>query len=434
MLEHDQHAASTQHSVCGQAANQVKRRLYISACFLAFAFAPAYAQKPGISDGVVKIGLLLDMSSLYADVTGPGSLQAARMAVEDYGGTVLGKPIEIVYADHQNKADLAASKAREWFDTQKVDIIGDVAGSATALAVLEVARQKNKIMLMSAPGTSRLTNEDCSPLSVHYAWDTYALAAGTGRGVVRAGGDSWFFVTADYAFGQSLQKDATEVVEASGGTVVGSVKHPLNAPDFSSFMLQAQASKAKVVALANAGGDTVNAIKAANEFGLNKSQKIAGLMVFINDIHSLGLNSTKGMTLTESFYWDMNEETRAWSRRYFEKVRKMPNMIQAGVYSSILHYLQSVEAVGTDNSQVVMDKFRATPINDMYVKNGRIREDGRLMRDMYVFEVKQPSESKYPWDYYKLKTTIPADQAFRSLAESKCPLLKQSTRVVKNAN
>jgi branched-chain amino acid transport system substrate-binding protein len=393
--------------------------------FPAYALAQAPAGPAKISDGVVKIGLLLDMTSVYADVTGAGSVEAARMAVEDFGGKVLGKPIELVYADHQNKADIAANKAREWFDTQKVDMIADVAASATALAVVEIAKQKNKIVMLSGPGSSLLTNENCTPVSVHYTWDTYALAAGTGRGVLKGGGNTWFFITADYAFGHSLEKDTTDVITAEGGKVLGSVRHPLNASDFSSYILQAQASKAKVVALANAGGDTVNAIKSANEFGLTKNQQLAALLVFINDVHALGLNLTKGMLLTESFYWDMNDETRKWSRRYFERMKKMPNMIQAGTYSSITHYLKAVRATGTDDTATVMAKMKATPINDMFVKNGRIREDGRMAKEYYLFEVKQPSESKYPWDYYKLKATIPADQALLPLAKSRCPLVKK---------
>mgnify|MGYP003334974138 CR=1 FL=1 len=342
------------------------------------------------------------------------------------GGKVHGMPIEVLYADHQNKADLAGSKAREWFDAQKVDMIGDVAASATALAAAEVARQKNKVIIMSGPGTSRLTNENCSPVSVHYAWDTYALSAVTGRGVAKGGGDSWFFITADYAFGHSLEKDASDIIKSEGGKIIGSVKHPLNNLDFSSYMLQAQASNAKVVGLANAGGDTINAIKAANEFGLTKNQKLAGLLVFINDVHALSLNVTKGMQLTESFYWDLNEETRKFSRRYFERMKKMPNMLQAGAYSSTLHYLNAVKATGTDETTKVMAWMKANPINDVFVKNGRIREDGRMMREMYLFEVKDPSESKYPWDYYKLKAVVPAEQAFMPLSKSVCPLLKKS--------
>ena len=386
---------------------------------------PAAAPTVKISDGVIKIGLLLDMSSLYEDVAGNGTVTAVKMAIDEFGGKIHGMPVEVVVADHQNKADLAASKAREWFDTQKVDMLGDVAASATALAAVEVAKARNKIALLSGPGTSRLTNENCTAVSVHYAWDTYALAAVTGRGVVKGGAKNWFFLTADYAFGHSLEKDATEVVKAEGGRVVGAVRHPLNTNDFSSFLLQAQASKADVVALANAGGDTINSIKAANEFGITKTQKLAGLLVFVNDVHSLGLNVTQGMQLTEAFYWDMNDETRAWSRKFFEKMKKMPNMLQAGAYSSARHYLNAVKATGTDDTETVMKWMKANPINDVFVKNGKIREDGRMMREMYLFEVKKPSESKYPWDYYKLKATIPADQAYRPLSVSSCPLVKK---------
>jgi len=387
----------------------------------------AHAQKPSakISDGVVKIGLLLDMSSLYADLTGEGSATAARMAIEDFGGRVLGAPIQLIYADHQNKPELAATKAREWYDTEQVDVLADVAASATALAALEVSRQKNRIVMFNGPGATRLTNENCSPISVHYTYDTYAMAVGTGRGVLKTGGDTWFFVTADYAFGHTLEKDTTDVISAEGGRVLGSVRHPLNAADLSSFLLQAQTSKAKVIGLANAGGDTINSIKQANEFGITKSQKVAGLLVFINDIHALGLPVAKGMLLTEAFYWDMNPETRTWSRRYFERMKKMPNMIQAGTYSSVMHYLRAVRAAGTDDTAAVMAKMKTTPINDFFVKDGRIREDGRMMREMYVFEVKQPSESTYPWDYYKLKATIPAEQAFLPVSKSVCPLLKK---------
>jgi len=378
-----------------------------------------------LSDGVVKIGLILDMNSLYADLTGEGSVTAARMAIEAFGGKVLGVPIELVYADHQNKADLAAAKAREWFDTDKVDVIADVAASATALAALEVARQKNRIIMFSGPGATRLTNENCSPVSIHYSYDTYAMAVGTGKGVLKNGGDTWFFVTADYAFGHTLEKDTTDVIKAEGGKVLGSVRHPLNSIDMSSFLLQAQASKAKVIGLANAGGDTINSIKTANEFGITKTQSLAALLAFINDIHALGLNTAKGMLLTESFYWDMNDETRKWARRYFERMKKMPNMIQAGTYSSITHYLRAVQATGTDDTATVMAKMKSTPINDFFVKNGRIREDGRMLREMYVFEVKQPAESKYPWDYYKLKATVPANEAFLPVAKSVCPLLRK---------
>ncbi len=397
------------------------------AAALAFCSLPASAQSGDkISDGIVKIGMLIDMTGVYADIVGPGAVIAANMAIADFGGKVLGKPIELIVADHQNKADLTAAKAREWFDTQKVDMLADVAATAPALAALEVAKQKNKIVLFPSAASSRLSNENCSAISVHWTYDTYALAAGTGRGVVKTGGDTWFFLTADYTFGTNLEKDTTEVVKAEGGRVLGAVRHPLNASDFSSFLLQAQASKAKVIGLANAGGDMINAIKAANEFGITKNQKLAALLVFINDIHSLGLPVAQGMLLTEAFYWDSTDETRKWSRRFFEKHKRMPNMAQAGIYSGITHYLKAVQATGTDETTAVMAQMKATPVNDFMTKNGKIREDGRLIRDMYVYEVKKPSESNYPWDYYKLKATIPAEQAFIPLAKSVCPLLKKS--------
>ena len=387
--------------------------------------APAALAQDKVSDGIVKIGMLLDMSGVYADIVGPGSVIAANMAIADFGGKVLGKPIELIVADHQNKADLTAAKAREWFDTQKVDMLADVAATAPALAALEVAKQKNKIALFPSAASSRLSNENCSAISVHWTYDTYALAAGTGRGVVKTGGDSWFFLTADYAFGTNLEKDTTEVIKAEGGRVIGAVRHPLNASDFSSFLLQAQASKAKIIGLANAGGDMINAIKAANEFGITKTQRLAALLVFINDIHSIGLPVAQGMLLTEAFYWDANDTTRQWSRRFFEKHKRMPNMAQAGTYSAITHYLKAVQASGTDETTAVMAKMKELPVNDFMTKNGKIREDGRLVRDMYVFEVKKPSESQYPWDYYKLTATIPADQAYLPLAKSSCALLKK---------
>lgn len=392
------------------------------------AAAPASAQpKGGISDDIVKIGLLLDMSGLYADVTGRGSAAAAQMAIDDFGGKVLGKKIELVVVDHQNKADIAANKAREWFDQDKVDAILDVAASAPALAVLDVAKQKNKIVVFSGPGTERITNDLCTPVSVHYAYDTYALANTTAKAMVQRGGKSWFFLTADYAFGHTLQQSATTVVTEAGGQVLGAARHPINTSDFASYLLQAQASRAQVVGLANAGGDTVNAIKAAAEFGLtrNGTQKLAGLLLYINDIHAIGLKTAQGLVLTEAFYWDMNDATRAWSRKYFDKVKKMPNMSQAGVYSSVTHYLKAVQAAGTDDTAAVMKQMKSMPINDFFAKNGRIREDGRMVHDMYLFEVKKPEESKYPWDYYKLLATVPGDQAFMPAAKSQCPLLKK---------
>lgn len=384
------------------------------------------ADKGGISDGVVKFGLLLDMSSIYADITGVGSETAARMAVEDFGGTVLGKPIEIVVADHQNKADIASSKAREWFDAGNVDAILDVAASATALAAMDVAKQKNKIIVMSGPGASSITGEACGPTSVHWVYNTYALAHTVGQAVVKQGGDSWFFLTADYAFGHQLEQDTADVVTASGGKVLGDAKAPINTADFSSYLLQAQTSKAKVIGLANAGADTINAIKQASEFGIVRGgQRLAGLLVYINDVHSLGLQTTQGMVLSSAFYWNMNDETRKWSKRFYDRLKKMPNMSQAGVYSSVTHYLKAVQAAGTDATEPVMKAMREMPVNDFFVKNGHIRPDGLMQHDMYLFEVKTPAESKEPWDYYKLLATVPGDQAFLPLAQSRCPLVKK---------
>lgn len=409
------------HSICRRAASAL-------AIAAALACGSAHAQQPkaAISDDVVKIGMLLDMSGLYADVTGRGSATAAQMAIDDFGGKVLGKKIELVVVDHQNKADIAANKAREWFDTANVDAILDVAASAPALAVLDVAKQKNRIVVFSGPGTERITNDLCTPVSVHYAYDTYALANTTARTMVQRGGKTWFFLTADYAFGHTLQDSATAVINENGGKVLGAARHPIGASDFASYLLQAQASKAQVVGLANAGGDTVNAIKAASEFGLtrNNTQRMAGLLLYINDIHAIGLKTAAGLVLTEAFYWDMNDATRTWSRRYFDKLKKMPNMSQAGAYSSVMHYLKSVQAAGTDETAAVMKKMKSTPINDFFAKNGRIREDGRMIHDMYLFEVKSPAESKYPWDYYKVLATVPGDQAFMPASKSQCPLLK----------
>ncbi|HLL28710.1 MAG TPA: ABC transporter substrate-binding protein [Xanthobacteraceae bacterium] len=402
----------------------MQRMLAGFAAAFALAVTPAAAQK--ISDDVVKIGLILDMSSIYADITGKGSADAGQMAIDDFGGKVLGKPIELVYADHQNKADIAAAKAREWFENDHVDAILDVAASATALAALEVAKSKNKIIVFNGPAATRLTNEACAPLSVHWAYDTYALAHGTGYAMVKQGYDTWFFITADYAFGQDLERDTTAVVTENGGKVLGSVRAPINTPDFSSFLLQAQGSKAKVIALANAGADTTNAIKQAAEFGIVKGgQNLAGMLVFITDVNALGLEKAQGMLLTTAFYWDMNDETRAWSKRFFEKEGRMPTMAQAGVYSSVTHYLKAVQAAGTDESEAVMAKMRETPVNDFFVKNGKIREDGRMVHDMYLVEVKSPAESKAPWDYYKIKATIPAAEAFQPLSASRCPLVKK---------
>jgi branched-chain amino acid transport system substrate-binding protein len=377
-----------------------------------------------ISGNVIKIGLITDMSGVYADIDGPGGAEAVKMAIADAGGAINGKKIEFIVADHQNKADIAASKAREWFDQQGVDMLLGGTNSATNLAMAKVASEKKKVFISIGAATSRLTNEECSPYTVHYAYDTVALARGTGGAIVKQGGKTWFFLTADYAFGASLEKDTSDVVKANGGKVLGSVRHPLSASDFSSFLLQAQASKAQILGLANAGGDTINSIKAANEFGITKTMKLAGLLMFINDIHSLGLNLTQGMYLTDGWYWDLNNDTRAWAKRYFAKMKKEPSMLQAADYSATANYLNAVKAIGTDDADKVMAKLKATKINDFFTKNGVIRPDGRMVHDMYLMEVKKPSESKYPWDYYKVVQTIPGNQAYMTKAESKCSLWK----------
>jgi branched-chain amino acid transport system substrate-binding protein len=377
-----------------------------------------------VSGDVVKIGFITDISGLYSDIDGQGGAEAIKMAVADFGGTVLGKKIEVVSADHQNKADIAASKAREWFDREGVDVLIGGTNSGTGLAMAKVASEKKKPYISIGAGTARLTNEECSPYTVHYAYDTVALAKGTGGAVTKQGGKSWYFLTADYAFGASLEGDTTAVVKASGGTVLGAVKHPLSASDFSSFLLQAQASKAQILGLANAGGDTINAIKAANEFGVTKTMKLAGLLMFINDIHSLTPALTQGMYLTDSWYWDQNDESRAFAKRFFSKMKKMPSSLQAADYSATLHYLNAVKAAGTDDGDKAWEKFRSTKVNDMYAKNGTIRGDGSMIHDMYLMQVKAPAESKYPWDYFKIAATIPGDQAFTTKAESKCAAWK----------
>ena len=389
-----------------------------AACFAAGA---AQAQ---ISGDVVKIGVISDLSGLYADIDGPGGVEAVKMAVADHKGMVAGKKIEVIYADHQNKADVAASKAREWFDTEGVDLLIGGTNSGAALAMAKVAGEKKKPYVVIGAGSARLTNEDCTPFTMHYAYDTVALANGTGAAVVKAGGKTWYFLTADYAFGQSLQNDTTAVVQKSGGKVLGSVRHPLSASDFSSFLLQAQASKAQILGLANAGGDTINSIKAANEFGLTKTMKLAGLLMFINDVHSLGLKTTQGMYMTDSWYWNQSPEARTWSRRYFDKMKRMPSSLQAADYSATLHFLKAVEAVRTDDAEKVVAKMKSTPIDDFYAK-GTIRPDGRAVHDMFLLQVKSPKESTEPWDYFKVVERIPGDQAFTKPAESKCPLLKK---------
>ena len=377
-----------------------------------------------VSGDTVKLGFVTDISGLYSDIDGNGGVEAIRMAIADFGGTVLGKKIELVTADHQNKADIAASKVREWFDQQGVDAVIGGTNSGTSLAMAKIAQEKKKPFLAVGAGSARLTNEECSPYTIHYAYDTVALAKGTGSAVVKQGGKTWFFLTADYAFGHSLESDTANVVKASGGKVLGAVRHPLSASDFSSFLLQAQTSKAQILGLANAGGDTINAIKAANEFGINKTMKLAGLLMFINDVHSLGLNLTQGMYLTDSWYWDQSDDSRKWAKRYFAKMKKMPSSLQAGDYSVAMQYLNAVKAAGTDDADKVIAKMKATKINDMFAKNGAIRPDGRMVHDMFLMQVKTPAESKYPWDYYKVVQTIPGDQAFTAKAESKCALWK----------
>jgi branched-chain amino acid transport system substrate-binding protein len=384
--------------------------------------ATASAQvEPFVSPNVVRIGVLTDMSSIYADIGGPGSVEAARMAIADFGGTVNGKKIELVSADHQNKPDLGSAIANQWFGINGVDAIADVATSSVALAVQEVAHNRNKVLLISGAAASDLTGKACSPTSVHWTYDTVALANGTGGAVVRSGGDTWFFITADYAFGIDLERDTAKVVKQNGGSVLGSVRVPLMTADFTPFLLQAQASKAKIIGLANAGGDTINSIKQAANLGIvERGQKLAGLLLFISDVHRLGLQTAHGLQLTSAFYWDQNAATRAWSKRFFDRTKREPTMVQAGVYGSIMHYLAAIKATGTADGPTVVKQMKATPVDDFMTKNGKIREDGTLVRDMYLFEVKNPSESKGPWDYYKQIAVLPGEEAFKPLDPNEC--------------
>lgn len=401
------------------------RRLSTSLAVALAVSSPAWAQNK-VSDNIVRIGILTDMSGQFSHESGVGSVTAVKMAVEDFGGKVLGMPIDVIVSDHLNKPDVGVAKAREWYDTQKVDMIANLINSAVALGVTNVAKEKNRIAIVNGSGSSRLTNDGCTPNSIHYAYDTYALANGSARGLVAQGADSWFFLTADYAFGHALESDAMAKVKAQGAKVVGTLRYPISTNDHSSFWLQAQASKAKVVAIAGSGTTFLNAVKSAHEFGVvARGQPIAGLLVWLTDVHSLGLEVAQGMLLTNGFYWDRDEGTRAWSKRFFERMKRMPHMGDAGDYSSTMHYLKAIQAAGTDEAGAVMSKMKETPINDFFAKNGRIREDGRMVHEMYVYEVKKPSESKYPWDYYKLRATIPAEEAFRPLSESSCPLLKK---------
>jgi branched-chain amino acid transport system substrate-binding protein len=386
--------------------------------------APA-AGAAQVSDGVVKIGVLTDMTGYYSDLAGPGSALAARLAVEDFGGKAAGKPVELVVADHQLKADVASNTARKWFDEDKVDAVADLVSSSTALAVMPVAAEKKRITLLSGPGTTAITGDKCTPYNVHYTYNNWSMANGTGREVVKNGGDSWFFVTADYAFGKSLEEDTAAVVKAAGGKVLGSVRHPSpGTTDFSSYILQAQGSGAKIIGLANAGADTINAIKTANEYGVAGKQSLAGLLVFISEIHSLGLATAKGMYATTAFYWDLDDDTRKWAKRFQNhpdnKKKAMPTMVQAGVYSAVTHYLKAVEAAGTDDADKVMARMRETPVNDFFARGGRIGPDGLHRHDMYLVQVKTPAESKGPWDYYKVVKKIPAAEAFPSVEAQKC--------------
>jgi branched-chain amino acid transport system substrate-binding protein len=395
--------------------------LAVCAACAAGATTDAWSQ---VSGDTIKIGFITDMSGTYADLDGRGGAEAIRLAIEDLGGTIDGKKIELVVADHQNKADVAASKAREWFDQQGVDMLIGGTNSGVNLAMAKVAAEKKRVFMSVGAGSTRLTNEECTPYTVHYAYDTTALARGTGGALLKQGEKTWFFLTADYAFGHSLEKDTADIVKAGGGKVLGSVRHPLAASDFSSFLMQAQASKAQVLGLANAGGDAINAIKAANEFGVNKTMKLAGLLVTITDIHTLGLNLTQGMYLTDAWYWDLNPDTRAWSKRYFAKMKKEASLAQAGDYSAALTYLKAVKAIHTDDGDKVMAYMKKTPIHDMFTANGVIRPDGRMVHDMYLLQVKKPAESKYPWDYLKVAAVIPGENAYMTKAESKCSLWK----------
>ena len=383
------------------------------------------AQAQGISDDVIRIGFITDMSGVYSDIDGKGGLTAIQMAIEDAGGSINGKKIEVLSADHQNKADVASARAREWFDQQKVDVLIGGTNSATNLAMAAVAAEKKRPFISIGAGASDLTNAQCTPYTVHYAYDTVALARGTGSAVVKNGGKSWFFLTADYAFGHALERDTTAVIKANGGEIKGSVRAPLSTTDFSSFLLQAQSSGAQILGLANAGGDTVNSIKAANEFGVTSTMKMAGLLVFINDIHSLGLQATQNMYLTDSWYWDQDDASRAWAKKFEDKVKRKPSSLQAADYSSVAFYLNGVKATGTDDADAMMKWMKSNKVNDFYAKNGVVREDGRMVHDMYLMQVKTPKESKGPWDYYKVVATLPGDDVYTKLSESTCKLVKK---------
>jgi branched-chain amino acid transport system substrate-binding protein len=396
-----------------------------SACASAIALLGGAAHAE-ISGNAVKIGVMNDQSGLYADLAGQGSVEAARMAVEDFGGSVNGASIEVLSADHQNKPDIGSNIVRQWIDVDEVDVVVDVPTSSVALAVTEIVKEKDKVFLVSGAASTELTGGACSPNTIHWTYDTYALAVGTGRAMVQEGGDSWFFITADYAFGHQLEEDTSTVVKEEGGEVLGAVRHPLSSSDFSSYLLQAQGSGAKVIGLANAGTDTTNSIKQANEFGITQAgQQLAALLLFLSDVHALGLDVAQDLVLTTGFYWDMNDETRAWSERFNERAGQMPTMVQAGVYSAVLHYLNAIKEAGSDDAKAVVEQMKATPVNDFFAKNGTIRDDGRMVHDMYLARVKSPDESTGEWDYYEILRTIPGDQAFLPLSESTCSLVTQ---------
>jgi branched-chain amino acid transport system substrate-binding protein len=403
----------------------MKRKLISTLVGAALAVG-AGAASAQISDGMIKIGVMSDMSSLYADIGGPGSTLAAKMAVEDFGAAKKGMKVEVVSADHQNKADVGSSVARQWYDVDKVDAIFDVPNSAVALAINQLTREKGKAFIDSGAASSDLTGKACSPNTIHWTYDTWMLANGTGTAIVKTGGDSWFFLTSDYAFGHALERDTEAAVLKNGGKVLGKVRHPLNTQDFSSFLLQAQSSKAKVIGLANAGGDTINSVKQAAEFGIVKGgQSLAGMLVFLSDVHGLGLDKAQGLVFTETFYWDLNDQTRAWAKRFAAANNgKYPTMVHAGVYAGVLHYLKAIEAIKTDDGTKVIEQMKKTPTDDPLFGKGTIRADGRKIHPAYLVEVKKPSESKGPYDYYKIRATIPAEQAFRPLAEGGCPLVK----------
>ena len=404
---------------------QVLKPLAVASLMSCLALGGAQAQSGKLSNDVVRIGVLTDMSGIYADLSGKGAVEAVKLAVEDFGGKMFGKPIEVIFADHTNKADVGAAKAREWFDTGGVDLIADLSNSGVALAVAAVAKEKKRNIIVNGASNVGLTNQACSPYTVHYAYDAHSLAHGTGRTIVENGGDTWFFVTVDFAFGIGLEQQVSDVVRAAKGRVVGAARHPLGTTDYSSYMLQAQASKAKIIGLASTGADTVNAIKAAKEFGATKNQKLAALLLWINDIHALGLENAQGLTLTNAWYWDMNDESRKFARRYEQRTKLMPNMSQAADYSSTMHFLKAVQAAGTDDADAVSAKMRELPISDFFTQKGSIRVDGRMMHEMYLWEVKSPAESKGPWDYLKLIKPIAADVAFAPLSASNCYLVKK---------